>query len=84
LAWLVLLVLGIGPTIGGFGFYSLSLNYLQASIANLIAMMEPAITAILAYFLLGERLTTLQLIGGGMILSSVILLRLFELFESRR
>ncbi|MCX8061442.1 MAG: DMT family transporter [Anaerolineales bacterium] len=76
--WLVLFVLGVGPTIGGFGFYSLSLNYLQASIANLIAMLEPVITAVLAYLLLDELLTPPQLIGGTMILSSVIILRLFE------
>ncbi len=77
--WLALFVLGVGPTIGGFGFYSLSLNYLQASIANLIAMLEPLITAILAYLLLAERLTPPQLLGGAMILSSVVILRLFEM-----
>ncbi len=79
LGWLALFVLGVGPTIGGFGFYSLSLNYLQASFANLIAMTEPLITAVLAYLLLGERLTPPQLVGGAMILSSVVILRLFEL-----
>lgn len=79
LGWLVLFVLGVGPTIGGFGFYSLSLNYLQASIANLIAMLEPLITPVLAYLLLGERLTPPQLVGGAMILSSVVILRLFEM-----
>ncbi|MFN3307672.1 MAG: DMT family transporter [Anaerolineales bacterium] len=79
LGWLALFVLGVGPTIGGFGFYSLSLNYLQASVANLIAMTEPLITAVLAYLLLGERLTPPQLVGGAMILSSVVILRLFEL-----
>jgi drug/metabolite transporter (DMT)-like permease len=84
LAWLVLFVLGVGPTIGGFGFYSLSLNYLQASVANLIAMMEPLITAVLAYLLLGERLTAPQLLGGAMILGSVVILRLFELRASGR
>lgn len=79
LGWLVLFVLGVGPTIGGFGFYSMSLNYLQASIANLIAMLEPLITAVLAYLLLGEHLTPPQLMGGAMILSSVVILRLFEM-----
>ncbi|PWH14508.1 MAG: EamA/RhaT family transporter [Anaerolineae bacterium] len=84
LGWLVLFVLGVGPTVGGFGFYSLSLNYLQASIANLIAMMEPLITAVLAYLLLGERLTPPQLLGGGMILGSVLILRLFEMRSGNR
>lgn len=84
LGWLALFVLGIGPTIGGFGFYTLSLNYLQASSANLIAMMEPLITALLAYLLLGERLSSPQLIGGAMILSSVVILRLSEMRAASR
>lgn len=82
--WLVLFILGVGPTIGGFGFYSLSLNYLQASVANLIAMLEPLITAVLAYLLLRERLTPPQLFGGAMILSSVVILRLFEMRSAKK
>ncbi len=78
LGWLALLVLAMGPTIGGYGLYTLSLDYLPASVANLIAMLEPVLTSILAYFLLRERLTAIQLVGGGMIILSVILIRYFE------
>ncbi len=78
LGWLALLGLAMGPTIGGYGFYTLSLNYLPASVANIIAMLEPVITSFLAYFLLAERLTAIQLVGGGMIILSVILIRVFE------
>jgi len=41
-------------------------------------MLEPVITSIFAYFLLAERLTAIQLVGGGMIILSVILIRVFE------
>jgi len=68
----------VGPTIGGFGFYMLSMGYLPASVANLIATLEPALTAILAYLLLKEQLTPEQLAGSGLILLGVILLRLRE------
>lgn len=76
--WGVLVLLAIGPTIGGYGLYTLSLTYLPASVANLIAMMEPAITAALAYALLGERMNTPQIIGGVMIISCVVIVRAFD------
>ena len=76
--WGILFFLGIGPTIGGFGLYLVTLNYLPATVANLIAALEPALTAIWAYFLLHEQLTLIQLIGSVLVVASVILLRLGE------
>ncbi len=43
--WLVLILLAVGPSIGGYGLYNLSMNFLSASIANLIATLEPSMTA---------------------------------------
>ena len=76
--WGVLALLAVGPTVGGFGLYTVSLTYLPASVANLIATLEPAMTAILAYLFLGEQLTSPQLTGSGLILVGVILLRALE------
>lgn len=76
--WAVLIVLAIGPTIGGYGLYTVSLNYLPASVANLIATLEPSMTAALAYLFLGERLTGSQFAGSALIIFSVILLRIAE------
>jgi len=76
--WMWLIFLGIGPTLGGFGLYIMSLGYLPATVANLIATLEPALTAIWAYFLLSEQLTGIQLIGSLFIFSGVILLRVGE------
>jgi len=76
--WGVLALLAVGPTVGGFGLYTVSLTYLPASVANLIATLEPAMTAILAYLFLGEQLTSPQLTGSGLILAGVILLRALE------
>jgi drug/metabolite transporter (DMT)-like permease len=74
--WAVLVALAAGPTVGGYGLYTVSLTYLPASVANLIATLEPALTAGLAFLFLGERLTAVQLYGSLMILAGVILLRL--------
>lgn len=76
--WGILFLLAAGPTLVGFGLYNSSLSYLPSSVANLIVTLEPPFTAILAYFLLGERMTGMQILGGVVILTGVVLLRLSE------
>jgi drug/metabolite transporter (DMT)-like permease len=73
--WLVLFTLAIGPTFGGYGLYNLSLTYLPASVANIIATLEPAMTAVEAYFILGERFTLPQIFGSLLIIGGIIILR---------
>lgn len=73
--WVLLVSLAAGPTLFGFGLYNVSLGMLPSSTANLILTLEPVITAITAYFLLGERLSRIELIGSGLILGALILLR---------
>lgn len=76
--WLILIVLAVIPTLGGFGLYTASLGYLPAGTANLIAVLEPVLTSILAFFLLGEMLLPIQLLGAAFIVGSVVSLRLEE------
>jgi drug/metabolite transporter (DMT)-like permease len=78
LGWGILLLLAAGPTVTGFGLYNVSLGYLPSSVANLILTLEPAFTALIAYFLLAERLNGVQLGGSLMILSGVVFLRIYE------
>jgi drug/metabolite transporter, DME family len=76
--WLILIILSVIPTIGGFGLYTASLGYLPAGTANLIAVLEPVLTTILAFILLNENLLPIQLLGGALIVGSVITLRVEE------
>jgi drug/metabolite transporter, DME family len=71
--WLILATLAIGPTLVGYGLYTVSLRYLSASVATVIASLEPALTAILAIFVLSEQLEWPQWLGGGVILCAVML-----------
>jgi drug/metabolite transporter (DMT)-like permease len=73
--WGALFLLAAGPTLTGFGLYNVSLTLLPSSVANLILTLEPAFTAVIAYFLLGERLNEVQLGGSLMILAGVVFLR---------
>jgi drug/metabolite transporter (DMT)-like permease len=76
--WGVLAFLAVGPTLTGYGLYTVSLGYLPASVANLIASLEPVITAALAYIILGEMLSPLQLLGSVLIIAGVVILRISE------
>ena len=76
--WLILIVLAVIPTLGGFGLYAASLGYLPASTANLIATLEPVLTTLLAVIWLGEVLSAIQLVGGTLIVASVVSLRIEE------
>ncbi|PWH11671.1 MAG: EamA/RhaT family transporter [Anaerolineae bacterium] len=76
--WGIVFLLAIGPTIGGFGFYNVSLSYLPSSIVNLVATLEPAFTALIAYIFLNERLSLAQITGGLLIVSGVVFLRIYE------
>jgi len=76
--WAILFFLGVGPTIGGFGLFLMSLNYLPATVANLIGALEPVFTASWAYLLFHEQLTIIQVIGSLLVFASVILIRLGE------
>jgi len=77
-AWSILFLLAAIPTVAGFGLYNVSLTILSSSVTNLIVTTEPVFTAVLAYFLFGERLTTIQLLGSAIILVGVVFLRIFE------
>lgn len=76
--WGILFLLAAGPTVVGFGLYNISLVYLPSSVANLVVTLEPAFTAMIAYVLLGERLSGMQIFGSLMILAGVVFLRVYE------
>jgi drug/metabolite transporter (DMT)-like permease len=82
--WLILIVLAWGPTLGGYGMFIYSMNYLPASVASLIMSIEPGMTALLAFILLGEELAPLQIIGTVLIVGGVMLLRVESLWRRRQ
>ena len=77
--WTVMILLGAIPTVGGYGFYNVSLTLLDASVANIIVSLEPLFTAVLAFMLLGETLSPVQLLGSALLLSGVAAIKLADL-----
>lgn len=78
IGWTILVLLAIGPTLLGYGLYNVSLTHLPSSVVNLIVTIEPVFTAVIAYFVLGERLTLQQIFGGLMIMAGVVVIRMYK------
>jgi drug/metabolite transporter (DMT)-like permease len=74
--WFVLILLSFVPTVLGYGLYIASMSYLPVSIASLLATSEPVMTAVEAYVFLDERMTMIQIVGGLIILSAVLVVQL--------
>ncbi|MBM3129751.1 MAG: EamA family transporter [Chloroflexi bacterium] len=73
-AWIYLLALVLGPTLGAIWFFTAGLGSVPASNASILATIEPVMASVLAYIVLGERLEVWQMIGGGMVIGGVIAL----------
>lgn len=77
-AWIFLLALVFGPTLGSIWFFTAGLRSVPASNASILATIEPVIASALAFVFLGERLEPLQLIGGAMVIGGAIWLNVAE------
>lgn len=73
----IAVVNGIGTTVAPMMLYTWGLSHLGPSRASLIATAEPAIAVILAYIVLGERLSWIQ-IGGGLAIAAGVILGSLE------
>ncbi|MDR2277686.1 MAG: DMT family transporter [Vagococcus sp.] len=56
-----------------FSCYLASVNYIEASLTNIIAATEPLVANILTPLLLGQSWTTVQLLGIAIVIASVVL-----------
>ncbi|MBI3914451.1 MAG: EamA family transporter [Chloroflexi bacterium] len=75
-AWIPLLGLTFGPTIGALTLYNAGLKIVPASNASLVATVEPVAAGALSFLFLGERLEMWQLIGGALVIGGAIWLSL--------
>jgi DME family drug/metabolite transporter len=73
-AWLLLIGVGVGPSLLAPICFTLGLQRVRASSASILATIEPVVAAGLAWAVLGESLAPLQLAGGMCVLLAVLLL----------
>ncbi|HEY0602460.1 MAG TPA: DMT family transporter [Herpetosiphonaceae bacterium] len=82
--WLLIVFLGVGPTLGGYILYTMALRSLPAGVAGTVVMLEVPCSALLAGLLLNQWLDWLQVLGMLCILGGAVLPQLGDLMSARR
>jgi len=72
---ILLLLLGLVPTLGGGVAFNAGLRRVTASSASIVATLEPVVAMLLGRLVFGERLEALQMVGAGLILAAVVVLQ---------
>lgn len=71
--WMWFLLLAIIPNLLGHTLFNWSLKWVSTNVISIAILFEPVGAAILAYFILGELLSSSQIIGGSVVLFGIIL-----------
>ena len=72
--WGLLLYLGCVPTALGYAFYMHGLKTVTATVSTIFALLEPLISTVLAVTVLQEKLSANSVLGGALLLGSVVFL----------
>ena len=75
-SWLVIAAISIFATYVGVLFFLEGISRIGAPTASIVSTIEPALTVLLSVAFLGEQLTLLQIFGGLLILSGILVLQL--------
>ena len=74
-AWGIIAVIAVLPSGVGISLLMAGILRTGATRAALLSTFEPVVTVVLAALLLGDRLSALQLAGGGMVVAAVLLMQ---------
>lgn len=69
--YLLLLLIALAPQVIGHTSFNWALKYVSATMVALVTLGEPIGASVLAFFVLGEKITAFQVIGGSLILIGV-------------
>lgn len=72
-AWGIVLLVTLFPILFGHYLFALALGRIESSRASIIATIEPVLASLLAFAVLGERLSPLQILGMALILIAAVL-----------
>ncbi len=74
--WGWILYIGVLGTLVPFGLYLMGINLIRSTRASITATLEPITAGVVAYLFLGEAMAPLQILGGIMVIASVVVLQL--------
>jgi drug/metabolite transporter (DMT)-like permease len=72
--WVLITTMALIPGVVGHGMMTWSQSHLDVSLASLLGLLSPVISAVLAWLILHQTLTPMQLVGGLVVLVSMGLL----------
>ena len=73
--WMIVALLGFVTHATGQGLTSVAMGRAPVSLIALVLLAQPPFSALIAWLVLGEAMTPLQIAGGGLILVAVVLSR---------
>ncbi|WP_339996489.1 DMT family transporter [Priestia aryabhattai] len=82
--WWIFLLLALIPNIFGHALFNWLLKYVDATTISMAILGEPIGAIILAYFLLGEMTTVSQLVGGMIVMISVMIFLKYKAAELKK
>ena len=74
--WVAFLYIAIFSTLIPFGLYFKGIERVRATRASITATWEPVVAGLTAYFVLGEVLSPLQVVGGFGVVAAIVLLQM--------
>jgi drug/metabolite transporter (DMT)-like permease len=75
LGWTIVILLGVVSHAMGQGLTSVAIGRVSVGLLALVILAQPPFSAALAWLVLGETMSVVQLIGGAIILTAVLLAR---------
>jgi drug/metabolite transporter (DMT)-like permease len=75
LGWTIVVLLGVVSHAMGQGLTSVAIGRVSVGLLALVILAQPPFSALLAWLVLGETMTVLQMAGGAIILTAVFLAR---------
>ncbi len=72
--WWFIAFMALGPGVVGHGLMTWSQSHIDVSLASLLGLLSPVVSAVLAWTILHQSLAPLQLLGGVVVLCSIGLL----------
>ncbi len=72
--WGLLFYLGLVPTALGYVLFFLGVNYIKASTASILTMLEPLVATYLAWLLFSESLSPVAIIGAALLFVAIAIL----------
>jgi drug/metabolite transporter (DMT)-like permease len=73
MAWILLLLMALGPGLLGHTVYNWSLKHVPATVVSVSLLGEPVGASILAFTLLGEVPSLVVILGGSIVLAGIFL-----------